>query len=360
MDFIAESKQLKKMRSRYQSKGRAAGAMRRAGVLGFTSLAGALLFVVTSLPGCKTSDSYEARDEAQRDAVTGLTPHESKEVLVKVGDREITLGDYAATLLRMDRFERLRYQTEERQKLLLDEMIEVELLAQEAKRLGLDKEPEVVLRMQQALRDEILRQLEVALPALESISEKEVVKYYKEHREEFKEPERRRILTIQLAQEKLASTVLEEAQGASGEKWGVLAKKYSQNRRNVGKDQAEELAGDLGFVSAPGEKRGTNDAVPDKVRAAIFEVKKVGDVVPRVVQDEDSYFIVKMGGLSPARDRSLTDATRTIRVELRRRMFIEAEKKLEKDLRKKYPVVMDEKAINNYKPPALEKKSTQP
>ena len=44
-----------------------------------------------------------------------------------------------------------------------------------------------------------------------------------------------------------------------------------------------ELAGDLGFVSPPGDPRGVNPRVPEEVRAAVFEIAKVGDVLPRLV-----------------------------------------------------------------------------
>jgi peptidyl-prolyl cis-trans isomerase C len=67
-----------------------------------------------------------------------LTIELARQVLVKVGEREITLGDYAETLERMDPFERLRYQSPDRRKQLLNEIIQVELLAEEAKRRGLD------------------------------------------------------------------------------------------------------------------------------------------------------------------------------------------------------------------------------
>lgn len=305
------------------------------------------------LTGCSCEeDVTTVSDPEARDPLTGLTRVEAQEVLVKVGDRNITLGDYAATLLRMDRFERLRYQTEESQKKLLDEMIEVEILAQEAKRRGLDKDPEVQLRLQQALRDEVLRKLEIEQPGLEEFSEREVREYYEAHRSEFKEPERRRVQVIRTPKQAAAEKVIESLDDdPSGANWGKLALEYSSDRTNLEKDEAHELAGDLGFVSAPGQERGGNLKIPDEVRAAVFEVEKVGDVVSRPIAAEGNFFVVRMAGISPARDRSLKEAERTIRVELRRLKFLEAEKKLEAELRAKYPVVIDEKAIAAYQPP---------
>ncbi|HSC86857.1 MAG TPA: hypothetical protein VLC09_06280, partial [Polyangiaceae bacterium] len=76
------------------------------------------------LVACDGSGSPSAGPSSEeRDPVTRLTPTESKEVLARVGERVITLGEYAHTLARMAPFERLRYQTAERQKQLLEEMI---------------------------------------------------------------------------------------------------------------------------------------------------------------------------------------------------------------------------------------------
>jgi hypothetical protein len=64
-----------------------------------------------------------------------------------------------------------------------------------------------------------------------------------------------------------------------------------------------------------------------------------------VVEAEKNFYVVRLGGLSPSRDRSLKDAERTIRIELRRQLFLQAEKDLEAKLRKKYPVVINEAAL---------------
>jgi hypothetical protein len=264
----------------------------------------------------------------------------------------------------MDRFERLRYQSEAGQKKLLDELIEVELLAQEAERRGLDKDPKVVLRLQQAMRDELLRTVEAELPSAEQMSEREVREYYDAHRDEFKEPERRRVLLIKVGSETLGTEVLEKARGegsagASGKVWAELAQKYSLENSKAREGDPQEFAGDVGFVSAPKEERGQNDAVPDDARAGIFEIEKIGGVLPRLVSEGKFFYIVRLGGISPARDRTILEADRAIRIELRRQKFLEAEKKLEADLRKKYPVKIDETAIEKLTAPSqVEKKSS--
>lgn len=343
-------------RARRDSSSRFRGAVRRArhdpgfSLRGLFTLAWGGIFLALST-GCSCEESAElGSSDEKRDPVTGLTSSEAGEVLVTVGERPITLGDFVATLVRMDRFERLRYQSEAGQKKLLDELIEVELLAQEAERRGLDKDPKVVLRLEQALRDELLRTVEAELPPPEKISEREVREYYEAHRAEFQEPERRRVLLIKIGSESLGQEVLKKAlgedkKGASGAEWAELARKYSLEKSQAREGDPEEFAGDVGFVSAPKEERGKNDAVPDDARAGVFEVEKIGGVLPRLISEGKFFYIVRLGGISPARDRTVQEADRAIRVEIRRQKFLAAEKKLEADLRAKYPVRIDEAAL---------------
>src|SRR5579871_3146670 len=70
-----------------------------------------------------------------------LSPEQSAKVLAKVGDHTITLGDYVAALEHMDQFDRLRYQSPERRKELLHELVNLQLLADEAVAKGYDKDP---------------------------------------------------------------------------------------------------------------------------------------------------------------------------------------------------------------------------
>src|SRR5437773_1904701 len=85
--------------------------------------------------------------------VAGLSAKEAAKVVAKVDDHAITLGEFAKSLERMDQFDRLRYQTKERRRELLNEMIDVQLLAAEAKRRGLDKDPETQDQIRGILRD---------------------------------------------------------------------------------------------------------------------------------------------------------------------------------------------------------------
>src|SRR5882724_5983171 len=88
-------------------------------------LAPLALFSVTILSACHERQKASPTPSESVSAALGqLTPELAKQVLAKVGEREITLGEYAETLARMDPFERLRYQSADRRKQLLSEMIQ--------------------------------------------------------------------------------------------------------------------------------------------------------------------------------------------------------------------------------------------
>lgn len=296
------------------------------------------------MSGCKQETSPSATDAA---GSTGpLTPEQAAKVLAKVGDRTITLGEYAETLERMDPFERLRYQSPERRKQLLDEMIQVELLAQEAERRGLHRTPETEERIRIVLRNEVLARLRRDIPGPESIPEAEVRKYYEAHRDEFREPARRRVAVISLADRAAATRLLPKAREATPMQWGKLVHEHSLDRPPAPSPTAPlELAGDLGIVSAPGVTRGANERIPEPVRAAVFKIEKVGQVHSEVVEAGGKHYLVRLIGKTDARDRPYAEAERSIRVTLVQEKIRAAEQRLEAELRKKHPVTVDDEAL---------------
>ena len=161
----------------------------------------ALLVLLCAAPlfgGCNES-SIKAQQQAEGGPpIAGLNAQDAARILAKVGDRPITLGDYAKTLDRMDPFDRLRYQTKERRRELLNEMINVELLASEAKRRGLDKEPETEEAVRTILRDAMLAETRSDLPTPAEIPADEVRAFFEANGDKFSEPERRRVAAVVL------------------------------------------------------------------------------------------------------------------------------------------------------------------
>lgn len=295
--------------------------------------------------------------------VGGLTPDQAAKVVAKVGDRVITLGDFARTLERMDPFDRLRFQTKERRRELLTEMIDVELLAQEAKRRGLDKRPEVQDALRQLYRDALLQKMRDSLPPPAGLTADEVKAYYEANADRYNEPERRRVSAIVMTNKVEAEKVLKLAQKAKDAKeWGELFLKNSITApKGKGPNDPADLGGDLGIVGPPDDPKGGNVKVPDAVRAVAFKLAAVGAVADALVEADGKVFIVRLAGMTPGHKRTLQEADRSIRVAILQDRMQEMEKRLDAELRAKFPVQIDDKALAAVKlPGALVDAATQP
>jgi peptidyl-prolyl cis-trans isomerase C len=283
----------------------------------------------------------------------GLTEEQSSRVLAKIGERTITLGDFAAALDRMDQFDRLKFQAPDRRKDLLNQMIDVELLAEEAKRRGLDKEPSTQEAIRAVLRDAFLVEAHKALPSPAEIPAEEVKAYFDAHVADYKDPERRRVSLIVLEDkspddEKRATDALATAKkGTSAADWSKLFFELSitapkERIANVPTD----LAGDVGMVGPPDDPKGENEDAPLAVRAAAFKVAKTGEIFDGVVRADGKLYIVRVSAITPGRERSLAEADRSIRQLLLGQRLRALEDKLEQDLRQKFKVEIDEAALD--------------
>jgi parvulin-like peptidyl-prolyl isomerase len=313
--------------------------------------------------GACNENALEKPDAADASASARgpLSPELAAKPLATVGDRVITLGEFAATLDRIDQFERLRYQSVERRRALLDEIINAELLASEAKKRGLDKDPEVKERIRQILREDVVRRMRLDLPTSAEITEADVRAYYDKHRDEFREPERRRVAHIVLADKAKAQKVLEQAKKASPTEWGKLVRENSLDKASAGTGTGPlELAGDLGLCAPPGQDRGDNPRVAESLRKAVFQIGAVGGVYDGIVEEAGRFHIVRMTGKNDARDRSMKEADRVIRSAIFQQRMEEAEKKFAEELKQRFPVKIDEKALSKVEVPAAPKGSNAP
>lgn len=298
--------------------------------------------------------SLEERARAAASATPGgLTPELSSKVLARVGDRTITLGDYAVALERMNEFDRLRYQSPERRKDLLNDMIDFELLAIEAEKRGLDKKPETEEAIRQVLRDAMLAEARKGLPVPADIPTAEVRAYYEAHRDEYREPERRRVSAIVLRDAKEAEKLLPDARKASAAEWGKLAAKHGDGPApKASPSHPVETLGDLGIVGPPGDPRGDHPRVPEPVRAAVFTIQgDVGTVLDKVVEAGGRFYIVKLAGRSGAHERSFAEAERSIRGLLLQQKSEQRERDLHEELKRQFPVSIDEAALAQVKVP---------
>ena len=314
----------------------------RANLLLFAALAWA------PLAGCGRGPKVTGADAglgATTPSSAGLSPEQAKRVIVKVGERPITLGDFAASLEHMDQFDRLRYQSPERRMELLEEMIRVRLRADEALAKGYDKDPIAVQELRAVLRDAVLDEAKKSSRAPAELPVAEVRAYFDAHRAEYKDPQRRRAQLVSLRDDAAAQAVLDAYKKApTVETWGELVRSRSLDAQ-ARADVPADLAGDVGFSSPPGDPRGSNPRVPEEVRVALFSLAAVGDVFPQPVRSGTKTFVVRFSGKVDASERSFEEAERTIRVKLAQDELRKKEGELLESLRKQYPVQIDEAAF---------------
>jgi peptidyl-prolyl cis-trans isomerase C len=250
----------------------------------------------------------------------------------------------------------MRYQTPDRRQALLDELIDVELLAREAERRGLDKRPETIELVRQFQRDEVLRRLRASLPGPKEIPAAEVSRYYTEHSAEFREPERRRAAQIALADEGVARRVLAEARTADTERWAALVRDSAPGEEPEQGDAttarpALTVPGDLGVLTLAEPESGSGAPVPEALRRAVFEIERAGQVLPRLVADGGSYHVLRLVSVIESHQRSLEEADAAIRLKLVETQQAEAREHLIAHLRKSIKVNVDEAALDSVPPP---------
>jgi peptidyl-prolyl cis-trans isomerase C len=299
---------------------------------------------------CAASACSSSGDQPGADAGTppgGLTQEQAARVIARVGETSITLGDYAAALDRMDPFDRLRYQSVEKRRELLNEMVDLELLAIEAKKRGLDKKPEAEAAVRQVLRDALLDEAHDTLPTPAEIPAADVRAFYDANVSQYREPERRRVAAIVLDDEAKAKEALDAALATKDSTgWGALFYERSITAPADKKpDGPLDLAGDLGIVGPVDDDKGANPRVPEPLRAAAFKLERVGDIYKDVIAYEKKFYVVRLAGHTQAHERTYAEAERQIRVELLKVKMRELEGALEQDLRKKYKVEIDDAAL---------------
>lgn len=317
--------------------------------LGSAALAAAVALGSSGCKSCENSGGTTDAVDSGHQQPTSLTPEQSKQTLAKVGNDTITLGDYAAALEHMDQFDRLRYQSVERRKELLDEMITVQLLANEAKAKGYDKDPIAQQEMRAILRDSMLAEARKNAPTPADVAEADVHAWFDAHRAEYKDPERRRVSIIVVRDEPTAREVLAAAKKSpSPTQWGELVRAKSldtQARANVPVD----LAGDVGIVSPPGDPRGENTRVPEEVRVAAFEIAELGGIADKVVGSKGKFYVVRLTQKLAPHERTFAEAERSIRVKLAQDKLRAKEDELIAELRKSVKVEIDEQALATVK-----------
>jgi peptidyl-prolyl cis-trans isomerase C len=241
-------------------------------------------------------------------------------VVAQVGDETITADEVRQRLNETSPFLRARYNTLDRKKEFLENMVRNELLAQEAVRQGYDKSPAVREQMKRAMIQELIRhQLDSKLSGAD-ISDEDLKKFYDAHIDEFVKPERARVLHIFLpakdAKEraearKHAQALLKDidAREKKGEvnAFQTVAIKESKDPLSA------PMGGDLRFLSKDELAKAYNSELAN----AAFDLKNPGDKTGPV-DTQTGVELVKLQVKTVAMNRSFDESKEPIRQRMAR------------------------------------------
>ena len=213
-------------------------------------------------------------------ALAACKAQKSGPVVAKVGDEKITADELKRRLDETSPFLRARYNTLERKKEFLENLIRNELLAQEAQRQGYDKSPAVKEQMKRAMIQELIKhQLDEKLTGAD-IADDDLKKFYEAHVDDFVKPERARVFHIFLpardtkdkAEAKQKAAALLKDIDAREKKGEVNA--FQTTAMKESKDQlSAPMGGDLRFLS----REELAKAYSPELATAAFDLKNPGD-----------------------------------------------------------------------------------
>ena len=236
-------------------------------------------------------------------------------VVATVGEETITADELKKRLDETSPFLRARYNTLDRKKEFLENLIRNELLAQEARRQGFDKSPAVEEQMKRAMIQELIKhQLDEKLTGAD-IADADLKKFYDAHLDDFVKPERARVFHIFLpakdgkekaAAHKQAVALLKDidAREKKGEPnaFQTAAMKESKDQLSA------PMGGDLRFLS----KDELAKAYNAPLAAAAFELKGPGDKAGPI-ETPTGVELVKLQVKTVALNRSFDESKDSIR-----------------------------------------------
>ena len=296
-----------------------------------------IIVLAVSAASCskKAEEAPVVEDEWPKN---GLTEAQANEVLAKVGDRTITVGDFADRLASQSPYLRARFESPERRKEFLDNLVRFELLVYEAKRLGYGEEPAIVRARRSAMIQQMVKkEVDEPLEGLK-ITDEEVQAVYDANPLEFDRPGQVRASDIFIEDRARANELLVRAKKADLAGFRRLAREESDD------EKTNANGGDLHFFEATGE-----GDPPAAIREAAFSLKTVGTVYPKLIESGNGFHIIMLTGKRPALKRTYEQAKRAIRHRLTRERKDAAMEALTKRLREDVEVQVDYAALESIK-----------
>ncbi len=279
----------------------------------------AMLFFI----GCSNDQEAKSLSFFKGSDKATVTQKIDGEILAKVGDEVILEKDIDMLLSKVPQQYRMRYSSADAKKEIVQRLVDVKMLAWEARRRGIDKRPDVKTRFEYLIDQMLAKELEEEISSNIEVTDKEVAKYYDEHKDKFSTPPKIKVRHILVKTKEEAEEVLKEIKG--GKDFATLAKERSNC-------PSAKKGGDLGLIS-----KGRMDPAFEKAAFALGE----GDISD-VVKTSYGYHIIKVEDKSPAKVKDLDKVKAAIERSVINDKREEVLKDLSSDIKSKVTIEINE------------------
>jgi len=281
------------------------------------------------LPACK-------KNKGKGTAAGGGDP---SQVVARVDDAVITVGDVQERINKQSPFVRARYTSNEKKKEFVDSLIRFEVMANEAKRRGYDEDPEVLRVMKQQMISKFLQKDFESKLKVEDVPDADVEKYYKEHPAEFNQKDEVRISEVVVKDKGKADKAYTEAKALpkaaampatpDGKQFKDIVTKYSED------EDAKQRGGDLGFFDRDTTR------YPKPIVDAAFKLNEVGDLAPPLKTDK-GWVVIRLTQKRPGFSRPLAEVKHQIQQRLFRDTRTKAMDNFVAELKKKATIEVND------------------
>jgi peptidyl-prolyl cis-trans isomerase C len=261
-------------------------------------------------------------DVAQR---SGIGVDECRLALAEGDGFKITVCDFIREVNSLPPRYRARFDSLERRKELLDDMISLSVMEQEAKRLGLDRDPETQYYMERLLADKIEAQLKTELrqQIRLAITPQDEQAFFEAHQEQYNRPELASAAHILVASETEAQAIIAQVTEPGADR-NLFAKLAAEKSIDA---ETKDRGGNLAYFTRPEVRSDRFRSVDPALSAVVFEMQNIGDVFPQPVHTAEGWHVIKLTGKRAAVVRTLEQVRPAVRVGIEEERFQEAWKK---------------------------------